>query len=110
MLFGAVKELGDVLFQMDPCDSYLLLMPIGLYHEASAAGDGGVVLRDLVALHQVRVWVVLAVELGVLLAMVHPSASPVLMTSSTACLLMTGRTPGIPMHTGQTKVLDGASW
>ena len=42
--------------------------------------------------------------------MSQSSARPVAMTSSTARLLMTGSTPGIPMHTSHTVELGGASW
>ncbi len=40
--------------------------------------------------------------------MVQFSASAVMMVNSTACLFITGRTPGMPRHTGQTWVLGGA--
>ena len=35
-------------------------------------------------------------------------ASAVIIAYSTACRFMTGKTPGIPRHTGQTWVLGGA--
>ena len=43
-------------------------------------------------------------------AIVQPRANPVLTTSSTARRLITGRTPGMPKHTGQTTLLGSASW
>jgi len=40
--------------------------------------------------------------------MVQFRASPVMMVYSTALRLMTGSTPGMPRHTGQTRVFGSA--
>ena len=42
--------------------------------------------------------------------MVQWSASPIMMMERIASRLMTGREPGSPRHTGQTRVLGSASW
>ena len=62
---AAVVQLGDVLFEVDAGDADALGTGIGLDVQPAMLREGQVVLRNLVALHQVGVVVVLAVELGV---------------------------------------------
>ena len=62
----AVHELGRILFQVDPGDADLLPFPVDLQLEPPAGRDRDVVLGNLVALDEVRVGVVLTVELGML--------------------------------------------
>ena len=60
---GAVQQLGDVLFEVDAGDSYGPGGGANVYFKAAVAGYRLIVLRYLVALHQVGVRIVLAVEL-----------------------------------------------
>ncbi len=59
-----VCELGGVLLQMDAGDADPLRLAVYVDLQPTVAAEGEVILRDLVAFHQVRVVVVLAVELG----------------------------------------------
>ena len=70
-------------------------------------GQRLVVLRDLVALGQIRIEIVLAGETRERIDR-QCSASAALMASSTAWRLSTGSAPGSPRQTGQTLVFGGA--
>ena len=58
-------QLGNILFQVHPFNPDFSLPLTGVNDQAALQCQGQVVLRNLVAFHQVRVGVVLAVELGV---------------------------------------------
>ena len=59
-----VQQFGHILFQVHPLDVDAAAAAVGLQLDPALYGDGLVILRYLVALHQVRVGIVLAVELG----------------------------------------------
>ena len=61
---GLVQQAGRVLFQVHAGDADALRLAVDLDLQPAVHADRQVVLRDLVALHQVGVVVVLAVELG----------------------------------------------
>ena len=61
---GDVLELGHILFQVDALDADACCVAVELDIEVAVEGDGVLVLGDLVALHEVGVGVVLAVEAG----------------------------------------------
>ena len=60
---GAMNEPGDVLLQVDPGYADLFLLTVDTDHQTAIGGKRHVVLRDLVALHEIGVGVVLSVEL-----------------------------------------------
>ena len=57
-----VDRLAGVLLQMQPLDADLEALAVDLDLDLALADDGLLVLADLVALRQVRIEVVLAVE------------------------------------------------
>ena len=62
---GAVEQAGGVFFEVDAGDADALPAEVvGFDVEPAPFGEGHVVLGDLVALHEVGVGVVLAVEFG----------------------------------------------
>ena len=60
---AAMQQLGRILFEMHPHDSSPLSLAIQVDLQPAVAGDRQVVLRDLIALDQVGVGVVLPIEL-----------------------------------------------
>ena len=63
-IVAAVEKLSDVLFQMHASYANSLAALVGVYGEAAAKRERLVVLRNLVAFHQVGIGVILAIELG----------------------------------------------
>ena len=60
-----MQEFGGVLFQMHPHHSDRLGDTFHRYFQGTVLGQGQVKLGHLVALHQVRIGIIFAVELGV---------------------------------------------
>ena len=81
-------ELGGVLLEVDAVDPHVA--------QAAAAAQRHVVLGDLVALGQVGIEVVLAVEHRARRRAREPSARPIISPKWTARALTTGSAPGQP--------------
>jgi len=58
-------HLGDILFKVDAGYACFLRLTVNLDSEPAVTADGGVILGDLVAFHEVGIRVVFTVELGV---------------------------------------------
>jgi hypothetical protein len=102
-----VQRLARVLLEVRAGEAARLL---GLAHHdrEAAAGDHRLhVLADLVALREVGVEIILALEGGGG-AMVPPTARPKRIALSTAPLFNTGSVPGIARSTAEACVLGGA--
>ena len=61
-----VQEASRIFFQVHTGDTNLARLTIVLNAEIAITTEWNIVLRDLIALHQVWIGIVLAVELGVL--------------------------------------------
>ena len=97
-----VHALAGVLLEVDALE---LAVAIAVDGNATADAERLVELADLVALRQVGIEVVLAVELRDRRCTSPSSASAARIATRSACSLSTGRTPGRPMSTGETRVL-----
>ena len=60
-----MDHLGDIFFQVDAGDAGLLLNSVSLDIDPAFEPDGRIELGNLVALHEVRIGIILAIELGV---------------------------------------------
>jgi hypothetical protein len=99
---------ADVLLQMRAGDADAGEAALELEIEPAVARGGLVVLGDLVILGHVGIEVVLAVELGKGAGISQWRRRPVRTVNWRASSLATGRTPGRPRQTGQTRELGGA--
>ena len=107
VLEAVVNALARVVLHVDPRDADALLFALDLNFHPAVLGQRLVILRDLIALGQIRIEIVLARKDG---TRIHAAVQgqPAWMASSTAWRLSTGRAPGRPRHTGQTLVFGGA--
>ena len=95
-----VHELRRVLLEVDAVDAHVAQPP--------AAAQRDVVLGDLVALRQVGIEVVLAVEDRPRRELAAEREARSSARSAIACALTTGSAPGRPRHTGHVRVLGGS--
>ncbi len=109
ILETVVHALAGVVFHVDAGDAdALAASPSTIDIDKAVFGERLIVLRDLVALGQIGIEVVLAREAIDSALTVQLSASAALMASSTAWRLSTGSAPGKPRQTGQTLVFGAA--
>ena len=102
------RRFSGVLFHVDSCyaDSFSFAF-VGLYVEVPAYGERLVVLGYLVALGQVGVKVVFLAN-TLFWFILQFTARAIFIANSTEVLFNTGKTPGMPRHTGQVWVLGSA--
>jgi len=101
-----VQRLARVLFEMDPGDADAPRTIAVVRSTCPPVASGWSYLRDLIALRQVGIEVVLAREDRRLVDR-GAEREPARIAKSTARRLRTGSAPGRPRHTGQTCVLGG---
>jgi len=100
-----VEALAGILFHVQACDADAFCAAIAGGHvDPAVLGQGLVKLRNLIALGQVGIEVVLAAKMERSRTS-QLMASEASVANSTAFSLSTGKAPGSPRHTGQTLVL-----
>ena len=107
ILEAFVLALAGVVFHVDAGDADAFGCAVDHDIDEAVLGERLIVLRNLVALGQVGIEIILAGETGDRID-AQFSAMAALMASSTASRLRTGSAPGNPRQTGQTLVFGGA--
>jgi len=92
---------------MHPGNPNYLGLAIDLNFHLTVLDNRFVVLRGLISLGKVRVEIILASKL-IRSVDLRLGRQTIRMANSTTFLLRTGKTPGIPWHTGQVWVFGGA--
>ena len=103
-----MDEAAGVLFDVNAGDAGSPCLATANKLQKSVDRQSEIILRNLVSLGQIRIEVVLAVELAEG-GIKQLSAIPVRIAASIAAAFSTGNAPGNPPQTRQTRVFGGAS-